>query len=578
MPPIIGRSTEGRDVRINVERLIETRAIIMSRSGGGKSYALRRLLEQTHGHVQQIVIDVEAEFFTLREKFPYVLAGGAEGDCPADVRCAAMLARKLLELRVSCIVDIYELTMKDRIHFVKLFLESMINAPKSLWHPCMVVIDESQLFAPQDAKCESTQAVVDLMTRGRKRGFAGVLATQRPASLSKDASAQAINKLIGGFSQDIDVERAAKDLGLFKRESRAELQTLSPGSFFAVGPALCENVTEIKVGPVVTTHPRAGQRAMAPPPPSEAVKKVLASLADLPAEAEKELQTVEELKARIKTLEAEARKATPAADMLALKAQHAEVVRRYQTAAKRAVEMLANVPQAIEATREFIAPIAGEDAGRTPDQILTHIADTVAPRVFDAKERAASNGHKRESADSSADARILRVLAMLHRPATKRQLGVLAGVNPKKSTWRASMASLKQQGLIYLSGDGIELTDAGRAASSHLPPITVKERVDMWAEKFDSSANRLFNVLLFAMDGISKEMLGERSGIDPKLSTWRAAMAQLRAAGFLIEDSRGFRLDRDLLEGDEPIALRYLSVSRRSNCRRYPAIQPRQGV
>src|SRR6185369_5184167 len=182
MPPIIGRSTEGRDIRVSVDRLIETRAIIMSRSGGGKSWALRRLLEQTNGQVQQIVIDVEAEFFTLREKFDYVLAGGAEGDCPADTRSAAMLARKLLELRVSAIIDIYELKAHDRIRLVRLFLESLIESPKSLWHPCLIVIDEAQLFAPESTKCESTQAVIDLMTRGRKRGFAGILATQRPAA------------------------------------------------------------------------------------------------------------------------------------------------------------------------------------------------------------------------------------------------------------------------------------------------------------------------------------------------------------------------------------------------------------
>lgn len=559
MPPVIGRSTEGRDVRINVERLIETRAIVMSRSGGGKSYALRRLLEQTQGHVQQIVLDVEAEFFTLREKFPYVLAGGAEGDCPADTRSAAMLARKLLELRVSAIIDIYELKSHERVRFVKLFLESLIDSPKLLWHPCLVVIDEAHLFCPESAKCESTQAVVDLMTRGRKRGFCGILATQRASSISKDASAQAINKLIGGFSQDIDVERAAKDLGFFKRESRAELQTLSPGSFFAVGPALCENVTEIKVGPVVTTHPRAGQRAMAPPPPSEAVKTVLASLADLPAEAERELQTVQEPKARVRTLEAEARKAAPASEITALKQQHANEIRRYQTAAKRAVEMLANVPQAIEATREFIAPIAGELDAPTPiSEVIKRIAaspesmrrfnEAAGEEVMAAVKAHRVNGHKREVADTSADARILRALAMLRGPAHKRQLGVLAGVNPKKSTWRASMASLKQSGMIYLSGDGIELTDAGRAASSHLPPTSAHERIAMWREKFDVGANKLFQELLDESP-LEKDVLGLRAGIDPKLSTWRAAMAQLRAAGFLIEDSRGFSLDRDLLEG-----------------------------
>jgi DNA helicase HerA-like ATPase len=285
MTPTIGKSATGRAIPINVNRLIETRAILTARSGGGKSYALRRILEQTHGKVQQIVIDPEGEFFTLREKFDYVLAGGVDGDCPANVRCAALLARKLLELRVSAIIDIYELKAMERVEFVKLFLESLIDAPKSLWHPVLVVIDEAQLFAAESGKCQSLQAVVDLMTRGRKRGFAGLLATFRHSVIDKNAAAPAINKIIGGASLDIDIERAAKDLG-FPRSRYSEVESLKPGSFFAVGPAFdCDKVTEIKVGPVSTTHPRAGQRAMAPPPPRESVQKVLASLADLPAEA-----------------------------------------------------------------------------------------------------------------------------------------------------------------------------------------------------------------------------------------------------------------------------------------------------
>lgn len=564
MPPIIGRSTEGRDVRINVDRLIETRAIVLSNSGGGKSWALRRLLEQTYGMVQQIMIDVEGEFFTLRERFDYVLAGrpgGADGDCPGEPRSAAMLARKLLELRTSAVIDIYELKPLERIKFVRLFLESMIDAPKNLWHPVLLVIDEAHIFAPEGAKCESTQSVVDMASRGRKRGFCLVPATQRPSMLIKDVSAQCNNKLVGRFSQDIDVERAAKDLGFYKREDKMRFAALNQGEFFAVGPAFCDTVTQIKVGPVTTSHPRAGQRAMTPPPPREAVKKVLASLADLPAEAAKELVTIDELKARVRELETKARTPVhwrPEVEFRVMEQQHAEVVRRYQTAAKRAVEMLANVPQAIEATREFIAPIAGEgDAPKAPEEraerhgraiekgtvevniAVDHFSETFGKR----------NGHKREAADTSADARILRALAMLHRPANKRQLGVLAGVNPKKSTWRASMASLKQQGLILIAGDGIELTDAGRASSNHLPPISSDERIAMWSAKFDAGANKLFRELIHATSPLTKEVLGERADIDPKLSTWRAAMAQLRAAGFLIEDSRGFSLDRDLLEG-----------------------------
>ncbi|HEY1814850.1 MAG TPA: DUF87 domain-containing protein [Kofleriaceae bacterium] len=124
----------GPDAPLNVDRLIESRLLVQANSGAGKSWALRRLLEQSYAHVPQIVIDVEGEFHTLREKFDYVLAGQKGGDCPADTKSAALLARRLLELNVSAIVDIYELGA-HRARFVRLFLDALVNAPRELWHP-----------------------------------------------------------------------------------------------------------------------------------------------------------------------------------------------------------------------------------------------------------------------------------------------------------------------------------------------------------------------------------------------------------------------------------------------------------
>src|ERR1019366_6313103 len=54
------------------------------------------------------------------------------------------------------------------------------------WYPMLVVVDEAQLFAPavagevsDEARKLSLGAMTNLMCRGRKRGLAGVIATQR---------------------------------------------------------------------------------------------------------------------------------------------------------------------------------------------------------------------------------------------------------------------------------------------------------------------------------------------------------------------------------------------------------------
>src|SRR6266436_8302518 len=102
-----------QSVSIDLPTLLDTRLLVQANSGGGKSWLLRRILEQSQGKVQQIVIDLEGEFATLREKYDYVLAG-KDGDTPADPKSAALLARKLLELNVSAIIDLYELHYHER--------------------------------------------------------------------------------------------------------------------------------------------------------------------------------------------------------------------------------------------------------------------------------------------------------------------------------------------------------------------------------------------------------------------------------------------------------------------------------
>lgn len=155
---VLGKTEKG-NFKVNVTSLISTRMLIQSSSGGGKSYAIRKLLEETHGEVQQIVIDKEGEFSTLREKYDYIICAPKGGDVVATPQTAAVLARTLLELGSSAIIDIYDLKTHERLRFVKLFLEAMMNAPKKLWHPVMVVIDEAHVFCPEKGKAESATLV-----------------------------------------------------------------------------------------------------------------------------------------------------------------------------------------------------------------------------------------------------------------------------------------------------------------------------------------------------------------------------------------------------------------------------------
>ncbi len=99
------------EVALDLTTLIETRAIIQANSGGGKSWAIRRILEQSYGKVQHIVVDVEGAFRTLRESYEYVLLGSptADVDYPITPANAALLATTFLEFQTSVILDLFEI-------------------------------------------------------------------------------------------------------------------------------------------------------------------------------------------------------------------------------------------------------------------------------------------------------------------------------------------------------------------------------------------------------------------------------------------------------------------------------------
>jgi uncharacterized protein len=302
MPTIaLGQGPDGV-AKVDLDVLLRTRLLIQANSGGGKSWLLRRLAEQLFGHVPVLIIDPEGEFATLRERLDYVLVGPA-GETPADIRSAPALARKLLELGASAVCDLYEMDNDERHAWVAAFLSALIDAPKTLWRDVVVMVDEAHLFAPEKGAGESvaTNAMLSLATRGRKRGYCAIYATQRLGKLKKDAAAELQNVLVGQTFIDIDRERAAAALGIPRGQLRKfyeQIKTMPPGRFFGFGRAISTDPILVRVGPVRTTHPEPGSspHGAAPPPAPDAIRHLLPQLADLPRVAAVEARNEGELR------------------------------------------------------------------------------------------------------------------------------------------------------------------------------------------------------------------------------------------------------------------------------------------
>ena len=122
----------------------------------------------------------------------------------------------------------------------------------------LVVVDEAQMFAPavsgeisEETRRLSMNAMTNLMCRGRKRGLAGIVATQRLAKLAKNVAAEASNFLMGRTFLDIDMIRAADLLGM-ERKQAEQIRDLDRGSFLGLGPAITRRPLSIHIGPTRT--------------------------------------------------------------------------------------------------------------------------------------------------------------------------------------------------------------------------------------------------------------------------------------------------------------------------------------
>ncbi|MDB5376323.1 MAG: ATP-binding protein [Rubritepida sp.] len=268
----MGQTRQGAAATLDLEELLSTRLLVQGNSGSGKSHLLRRLLEQSAPWVQQVVIDPEGDFVTLADRFGHLVIDAADHS-EATLARAADRARRH---RVSVVLNLDSVEVEAQLRCAAAFLGGLFDADRDAWSPVMVVVDEAQLFAPamageasDEARRAALGAMTNLMCRGRKRGLAGVIATQRLAKLAKNVAAEASNFMMGRTFLDIDMARAADLLGMERRQAES-FRDLERGHFVALGPAVSRRPIAIRVGEVETESRSAGPKLSAPPMPSSA--------------------------------------------------------------------------------------------------------------------------------------------------------------------------------------------------------------------------------------------------------------------------------------------------------------------
>lgn len=556
-------------VSIDIPKGISGKLLLQAGSGGGKSFTIRRVLEDSYGTIPHIILDTEGEFASLREKYDYILIGKGQDIVP-DPRTAGLMALRLWQEKVSAIIDLYELDPEDRQIFVDNFLNAMIKAPKALWKPVLLVIDEAHEYAPETEKSKHSLGMSRLASKGRKRHIFAIFATQSIALLSKRIVASCKNKLIGYASEINDVKRAAFELGFTPNEA-LKLRDLDPGEFYAFGPAISKEIIKIKIGPVKTTHEGTSSAKYKVAPPSAKVKAALVKLADLPQQAAEEAKTVAEFKQQITDLTRQ------------LRARPAEVfdAQKYTNAVQAAVKSaVALKEKAFGFEREQWRKKL--DSARTVFSAIKKLLPEKLSDVLPAESKPlgqieVTNNFKAQSEliDSVAkkyqlkgdeigiavmstnqvapgEMRLLKILAQRSpMRMTRSQLGVLAGVKSTTGTFRTYMSKLKTSGLIEVSGDSVTASSAGIEASGEQPnsPASVQEVIEMWRKSLPPGVAKIFNTIIEAHPNwISRGEVATALGISELTGTFRTYISILKSNKLIETEGTNVKLSEELLK------------------------------
>ena len=181
------------DLALELEQLIGQCIAILGIRGSGKSNTAGVIFEELLKHNYPLsIVDIDGEYFGLKEKFEVLVVGRGEGvEIDIDVDCAGEIAQISMEKNVPVVLDLSGFLSDERAGFLKEYLTALWNLAAKLRRPYIIGIEEAHEFIPQGIRTELKELIARVALRGRKRGLGAIIISQRSAKVEKDVLTQA---------------------------------------------------------------------------------------------------------------------------------------------------------------------------------------------------------------------------------------------------------------------------------------------------------------------------------------------------------------------------------------------------
>ncbi len=182
-----------KDLQLDLEDIIGQCIAILGIRGSGKSNTAGVIFEELlRNNYPLSIIDIDGEYFGLKEKYEILVVGTGEGvEIEVDPGCAREVAEISMEKNVPVVVDLSGFLSEERTEFLKEYLTALWTLAGKLRRPYIIGIEEAHEFIPQAVRGPVKELVTRVALRGRKRGLGAIIISQRSAKVEKDVLSQA---------------------------------------------------------------------------------------------------------------------------------------------------------------------------------------------------------------------------------------------------------------------------------------------------------------------------------------------------------------------------------------------------
>jgi hypothetical protein len=508
---------------------------VLAKRRAGKSYAARRLAEQLFQAGQQVVIvDPKGDWWGVRSSadgrapgFPFVILGGEHADVPLEVSAGEVVARLVVEERVSALLDLSLLRKREVAAFMAAFLERLyrLKAHERFRDAMMLVIDEADAVGPQKPMTGEERmlgAAEDIVRRGGQRGIGCTMVTQRSAVLNKNllTQCQILMALRTIAPQDLAALDAWIDAHGTQEQRRtlmSSLPSLPVGDAWVWSPGWPTEVgifQRVHVLPIDTfdsgSTPRPGERRREPKTVAhvdlDALRRQMAETmerakADDPRELRRQIA---DLQKQLKIASKPAPAPVPVVERVEVSVLREQDAKRLEAAANRIGGAASSV---LEATRGVLAAIAAIGKVATPQALARPMVPrAVVPTPTVRPDRVAPPRQRAEPVASAnglpvGERKILAAAAQYPAGVTREQLSILAGY--KRSTRDTYVQRLRERGFVEVSGALILATADGVEALGHdfEPLPTGDELLTHWLDRLPDGEARILRCVASAYPG-----------------------------------------------------------------------------